>query len=163
MITETRSKTVLPAESRVWVYQAGRKLATQEAIDLNGLGSAFTVKWASHGTNLRASFDVLHHRFALLTVDETQAGASGCSIDTSVHFMQDMETRFATSFFDRMTLCYFDGEVIADCQMSQIPSLVKEGRLTRDTIIFDNTIQVKSDMESKWLVKMEDTWTSRYF
>jgi hypothetical protein len=163
MITDSTTAIALPAHSRVWVYQAGRTLSDQEGSELTKLGKAFVSQWSSHGNSLRADFIVQYHRFAVLIVDELQTGASGCSIDTSVHFMQEMEERFGTSFFDRMTLCYFDSEVLSDCLMTEIPSLVKEGHLTRETLIFDNTIQAKSELESKWLVKMEDAWTNRYF
>ena len=44
------------------------------------------------------------NRFLILAVDESQASASGCSIDSSVKFVKAMESELGTDFFNRMNL-----------------------------------------------------------
>ena len=155
--------STLPTTSRVWIYQAGKSLTAEESKELQSVGQTFVEQWASHGNKLSSSFEVRHNRFAIITVDESQAGASGCSIDTSVHFMQEMEQRFDTSFFDRMILCYLDGENVKECKMTEIPQHIESDLLTKDTLIFDNTVISKGDLDSRWQVKMRDSWAGRYF
>jgi hypothetical protein len=171
MITSKTNQSTLPTTARVWVYQSGRELNTTDSQELEKLGSDFVEQWASHGNKLSSSFEVRHNRFAIIMVDESQAGASGCSIDTSVHFMQEMEQRFATTFFDRMILCYLDAIQNSalrtcspkSCKMSEIPALITSGELTSNTLIFDNTVISKGDLDARWQVKMGDSWAGRYF
>jgi hypothetical protein len=51
--------------------------------------SNFCIQWTAHGANLKAYGEVRHHRFIVMIVDETAAGASGCSIDKSIHFIRN--------------------------------------------------------------------------
>ncbi len=153
---------VLPDTARVWVYQSGRNLSPEESREMTELGQAFVSQWASHGNKLAASFEVRHERFVVLVVDESAAGASGCSIDTSVHFIQELEQHFGTTFFDRMTLCYMDNGEVEDCRMTEISELINAGILTKDTVIFDNTIQNKGDLGTRWQVRLEESWAGRY-
>ena len=152
----------LPDTSRVWIYQSGRSLTPQEIEEMTELGQTFVKDWASHGRNLSASFDIRYERFVILTVDELAAGASGCSIDTSVHFMQGLELQFDTTFFDRMTLCYIDKGELEVCKMSEISNLIDSGLLTKDTIVFNNTVQTKLELGNRWKVRLEDSWVGQY-
>src|SRR6202000_155504 len=98
--------------SRVWIYQADRKLTDAEATEIQQYLSQFAQQWTAHNHQLKAKGEVRYNRFLILVVDETQAGASGCSIDKSVHFMQEIEKRFGINLFDRFNLAYRDGEEV---------------------------------------------------
>ncbi|MCY7409014.1 MAG: hypothetical protein LH473_01980 [Chitinophagales bacterium] len=69
-------------DSRTWIYLSKKEFSNEEVVELNSLLSVFCKDWAAHGNNLKAKGEVLYNRFIVLMVDETQAGASGCSIDT---------------------------------------------------------------------------------
>src|ERR1700748_2929644 len=95
--------------SRVWVYQADRKLSDKETQQVQILLDNFTTGWTAHNNQLKAKGEVRYNRFLILMVDESQAGASGCSIDKSVHFMQHIEQQLGIKLFDRFNLAYRDG------------------------------------------------------
>src|SRR5476649_3050231 len=98
--------------SRVWVYQSDKKLSDQEVQQIQAQLDSFTTGWTAHNSQLKAKAEIRYNRFLILVVDESQAGASGCSIDKSVHFMKELEQQFNINLFDRFNLAYRDGDEI---------------------------------------------------
>src|ERR1700712_476692 len=86
--------------SRVWVYQSDKQLSDADVIKLQVQLDNFTTGWTAHNNQLKAKAEIRYNRFIVLIVDESQAGASGCSIDKSVHFMQQVEQQFGIKLFD---------------------------------------------------------------
>ena len=70
----------LPDSARLWVFAAERPLAPGEADALLGTVDDFLGVWAAHGRPLTSARELRESRFLLIAVDETAAGASGCSI-----------------------------------------------------------------------------------
>src|ERR1700749_4938909 len=95
--------------SRGWGYQSNRELKPVETEAIQQQLNNFATGWTAHNNQLKAKAEVRYNRFLILIVDESQAGASGCSIDKSVHFMQHLEREFNINLFDRFNLAYRDG------------------------------------------------------
>jgi hypothetical protein len=98
-----------------------------------------------------------------LIVDETQAGASGCSIDKSVHFMKKVEQQFGINLFDRFNLAYRDGEQVLSLPRHDFEALLKEGKIDKQTIVFNNLVQNLAELHSKWEVPFKDSWHVQLF
>src|ERR1700759_2190076 len=92
--------------SRVWIYQSDKELTDSEVALLQSQLDNFTTGWTAHNNQLKAKAEIRYNRFIILVVDESQAGASGCSIDKSVRFMKDIEQEFGINLFDRFNLAY---------------------------------------------------------
>src|SRR6478735_5232237 len=105
--------------SRVWIYQADKKLSDQEVQRIQQELDDFTISWTAHNAQLKARAEIRYNRFLILIVDESQAGASGCSIDKSVNFMKQLEQQFGINLFDRFNLAYRDGEEIVSVPRAQ--------------------------------------------
>ena len=80
--------------SRVWVYQSDRSLSDKEVVFIQQKLLAFCNDWKAHQAHLKSSYKVLHNRFIILLVDEEQKNASGCSIDSSVNVIKEIESEF---------------------------------------------------------------------
>ena len=152
----------MPGHARVWIYQSKRVFSEQETAQLQAQLDVFTRQWASHQNPLAAAGNVLHNRFVVLSVDEQQVGASGCSIDTSVHFMQQLGQTFATDFFDRMTFAYRDqNEEIQVANRDTFAKLYQEGVLNDSTIVFDHLLQTVDQLNSQWEKPLGSSWHKR--
>jgi hypothetical protein len=116
------------SHSRVWVYQSDRKLTADEAVQIQMHMDNFTRSWTAHNNQLKAKAEIRYNRFLVLIVDESQAGASGCSIDKSVNFMKQLEQEFGINLFDRFNLAYRDGEEIISVPRHQFEELLKAGQ-----------------------------------
>lgn len=148
----------LADHSRVWIYQSSRELNEEELGQITKAGKEFIANWATHGTALKAAMEVFHNRFIVLFADEAAVKASGCSIDSSVHFMKEVEKAFSIRLFDRMQVAYRTSEGIESKNMNQLTEEVEQGKISPETRIFNNLIESKSDFESKWEVPIKDSW-----
>lgn len=147
--------------SRIWIYQAKEELTADILPQLQVELDNFARQWVSHSNALRAKAEIRHNRFLVLIVDESQAGASGCSIDKSVHFMQAVERKFDLNLFDRMTFTYEkDGQIHA-ASRDVFADLYKNGSINDETIVFDNLIKTKGQMQTDWRKKLGDSWHAR--
>jgi len=86
--------STLPDHARVWIYPASRPFTALEKEEISEIISRFLNQWATHGTPLKTGFDLPYDRFIVIGLDEEVQGASGCSIDASVHLIQQLEAKF---------------------------------------------------------------------
>ena len=152
---------LLPDTSRVWIYQAQAPLSPKNAQEIEAHLTKFADTWVSHNNQLQAFAKVYHHQFLVLMVDENQAGASGCSIDKSVHFMQQLEQHYKIVLFDRMTFTYKDGETIKSADKQEFAELYKVGAIDDTTLVFDNLIKTKKDFDTQWIKPLGTSWHKR--
>ncbi len=153
----------LSAQSRLWVYQANRLLTAHEIELLKGKLQHFTQHWEAHQQPLQASFEILHQQFVLVSVDEQRQQATGCSIDKSVALMKEMSDLLQIDFFDRLTICYQIGQNIRTVNLATLKQEIANGGILPATLVFDNTIQQKQQLENQWLRPANQTWLKKYF
>ena len=154
-------ETLAPT-SRVWIYQSSRPFTQEEQMEVDIHLQRFANQWVSHNQQLKAFGKLFHGRFVVLMVDESQAGASGCSIDSSVKFIRGLEGQYGIDFFDRMTFAYLDGEEVKTAGKDDFAQLFAEGKISNDTIVFDNLVKSKTDFEASWQKRLEDSWHKRF-
>src|SRR6201992_2489914 len=104
-------KHLLPAgfnsDSRVWIYQASRLFTIGEALKIEDMLNMLAANWKSHGTPVKGYANLFFGQFIILMADEAATGVSGCSIDSSVRLIKEIEQEFNTSLFDRLALAFF--------------------------------------------------------
>lgn len=154
----------LDPTSRVWLYQADRELSYDELDDARELLFDFLSEWTAHRQELHTYGNIFHRRFLGLFVDESQAaGASGCSIDSSVRFVQQLGERMDINFFERTAYAYMDAqEVIHPIGHADLGTAYSSGQITDDTLFFDNLVKTKEQFLKSWLVPLKDSWHSRF-
>ena len=150
-------------DSRVWVYQCNRIFSLNEALEIEDLLKEFTTQWKSHGTPVKGEAHLFFGQFVVLLADETATGVSGCSTDSSVRLVKDIEQRFSVNMFDRTTLAFIikdksDSYRIQLLPLSQLQYAVENGFVKADTLYFNNLVQTKEELEIKWIVPLEDSW-----
>src|SRR5579871_2394149 len=109
-------KELLPADfandSRVWIYQSNRLFTMSEALQIEELLETFATNWKSHGTPVKGYGNLFFGQFIVLMADETATGVSGCSTDSSVRLIKQIETVFHIHLFDRLSLAFIVKEKI---------------------------------------------------
>ncbi len=151
-----------PSETRVWIYQSSKPIDAEKVPALRSLVNQFAQSWVSHNRQLRAHGDVLYDRFILLAVDESQADASGCSIDKSVHFLKQLEAQLGVDLFDRMNFAWQDGDAVKTAPSTEFSALYQSGEINSDTLVFDNLVKTKGELEENWLKPLNKSWHKRF-
>jgi hypothetical protein len=99
----------LPDSSRIWLYLANRKLVASEEQFLKEELIVFLDSWSAHGKRLQCNATLLFSQYLIFSVDENIESASGCSIDSSVHFAKRMGSELGIDFFMRLEVLVIEG------------------------------------------------------
>lgn len=153
----------LPDNSKVWIYQSNRVLTTDEAIKLEMMANQFVSGWNAHGQKLSAGFEFMYNHFLVLAVDESVHGASGCSIDTSVELVRQLNASFQVDFLDRKNVAILENDRVALIELTALKNEVSSGRLTPDSKVFNNLVPTLGDFRNSWITSASETWLKRYF
>ncbi|MGE0586994.1 MAG: hypothetical protein AB7O48_00355 [Cyclobacteriaceae bacterium] len=148
--------------SRVWIYQLNREVNSKERDFIESVMQPFCGQWQVHGAPLQTSFELFHNHFLVLAVDENSGGASGCSIDGSVHAVKEIGSKLGLDFFDRTKVAFRTGGQILVYPMNQLKDLFASGTLNQDTITFDNLVTTKSELLARWEVPVSRSWLAKY-
>jgi t-SNARE complex subunit (syntaxin) len=149
--------------SRVWVYQSNKKLTDEEVSKIQHQLDNFTIGWTAHNNQLKAKAEIKYNRFLILIVDESQAGASGCSIDKSVNFIKQIEQQYNINLLDRFNLAYRDGNEVLSVPRHDFEEMLKSGSINTGTIVFNNMVQNLKELQTKWEVPFKDSWHIQLF
>lgn len=153
----------LPEEARVWIYQSDRKFSEAELAELDAALKTFIEGWAAHGTGLEASYQIKYNRFIILAVNQKPQSATGCSIDASVHFIQELEKKYNVSLLDKMNVTFKTGEHIAHKPLKDFKRMAKEKAVSANTIVFNNLVNTIGELQDFWEVPASESWHSRFF
>jgi len=152
----------LPGDSRIWIYQANRKLREEEVGRIATKTKTFLEQWTAHGSDLEAGFEIRYNRFIVIGLNQENAAASGCSIDASVNFIQSLEKEFNVDFLDKMNVTFYSGDYIAHKTLSEFRKMAKARSVSKNTVVFNNLVITKSDYLENWEVPAKDSWHSRF-
>lgn len=150
-------------QSRVWIYQSNREFNINELSQLADILNNFTQSWSAHNQQLKATYEIKYHRFIILIVDESQAGASGCSIDKSVHLVQKIEQQFNVNLFDRLNIAYKKSEFIETANRMDFEQLINDGLISENTIVFNNLVSTYKDYLNNWETPLKNSWHASFF
>ncbi len=144
--------------SRVWVYQASRLLTIAEALETEDLIREFCEDWKSHGADVDAYGNLFFGQFLILMADETRAGVSGCSTDSSVRFVKGLEQKFSVDFFNRNNLAFVVKDKIQLLPLNQLKYAFENGFIGADTLYFNNIVLNKEELENNWMIPVRQSW-----
>lgn len=159
MYTEYKN---LPDTARVWVYQADRYLTIEEIEHISAKAIMFIDSWTRHGDDLKGSFTIKYNQFLVLALDESFNSASGCSIDSSVRFIKEVEQELKIDLMDKMNVSFKDGENVNIVKLPQFQEFATAKKITPETIVFNNMVNTKHDFENKWEIPANESWHSRF-
>jgi len=152
----------LPEESRVWIYQANRSFSEEEITELSSKLKTFIEAWTAHGKDLQAAFKIVYKRFIVIALNQNLNMATGCSIDASVHFIQELEKDYNVDLMDKMNVSFKQGEFIAYKPLMDFKKMAKNNSVSKNTIVFNNLVTNIAEFKENWEVPASESWHSRF-
>lgn len=149
--------------SRVWIYQSDRIFFMQEALEMETMLQQFVKDWKSHGTPVKGYANLFFGRFIILMADENATGVSGCSTDSSVRLIKEIEKKYSVSLFDRQMLTFYIKDKVEILPLSQLNYAIENKFITANTLYFDNTVITKESLAANWITEAGNTWLSQKF
>ena len=148
-------------DSRVWIYQSSRLFSLGEALEIEDSLHQFTEKWLSHGAPVKGAAYLFFGQFIVLMADEQATGVSGCSTDSSVRLIKELELQYRVNLFDRTSLAFVVKDKIQLLPLSQLQYAADNGFIQADTLYFNNLVQTKKELEENWIIPVKDSWLAK--
>lgn len=152
----------LPDTSRVWIYQASRSFTEQEMSDISSKLETFIENWTAHGGDLHSGFQIKYKRFIIIGLNQSLNAATGCSIDASVHFIQQLEKEYNVDLMDKMNVSYKQGDYIAYKSLTDFKKMAKDRAVSKNTIVFNNLVTNIAEFNENWEVPASESWHNRF-
>ncbi|MCK0123955.1 ABC transporter ATPase [Gelidibacter sp. F2691] len=152
----------LPEESRVWIYQANRSFTDEEIVELESKLDTFISNWTAHGSDLESGYLIKYKRFIVIALNQSLTKATGCSIDASVHFIQQLEKEYNVDLMDKMNVSYKQGDFIAYKTLIDFKKMAKDKAVSKNTIVFNNLVHNIAEFKENWEVPASESWHSRF-
>jgi hypothetical protein len=152
----------LPENARVWVFAAQGKIDAAAAKRLLVDVDEFLAHWQAHGTPLTVGRSFRDERFLTVAVDQSTAGASGCSIDGMFRTLRALEPTIGTSLLGGGRICYRDATGdIQSVTHAEFASLAASGQVGPETIVFDTTVETLSGWRERFETTAGHSWHAR--
>jgi hypothetical protein len=142
----------------VWIYQSDRAFSEQQQVEINELLQQFTDSWTSHGDKVKGFGKLLFNHFIILMADESAAGVSGCSTDSSVRLIKELEKAYNVDLFNRQNLAFYNGENIIQIPLSKLNEAISNNLINLETYYFNNVVLSKKELEEKWIISINNSW-----
>ena len=155
------SLSMLPDESRVWIFGADDPLHGEWSARLLGEVDHFLAQWKAHGVPLSCARDWRDDHFLTVGVDTTQESASGCSIDGLFRTLQALERALGTRIVAGGRVFYRDaGGGVRTASRTEFSALAERGVISPDTAVFDTSLTMLGDWRSRFEAPARAAWTA---
>lgn len=151
----------LDNNAKVFLYPSNKKFYPELLQKIDSKVSEFTNNWATNN-NIQAGFTIKHQRFIIIAINNNKAITTSI-IDELVSFIFKLQLEYEIELLDKLNVCFKQGEYVQYKDVKEFKKLIKNKSVNQNTIVFDNLINTKEQLESDWELPAEDTWYSRMF
>ncbi len=151
----------LSENAKVWVYPSSRKFYPQEIDGLKEKLHQFISEWKVNENAFKASFEIKYNRFVIFYAEDNVT-LSNADIDAQVGCILALQQDYEIELLDKMNVCFKQGEFIQYKTVKDFKKLLKSKSVNDKTIVFDNLIQTKYELENFWEVPITESWYNRF-
>ena len=148
-------------ESRMWFYGLKQSMDAEQARELKRIMDDFVGGWQAHGTQLAAAYRIIAHQYLIIAVDETLQQATGCSIDKSVHLLQEFGAKHHLDFFNRMLVHVMENGTFRSYSTAELKVAIAQGIVGPRTQIMNTTADTLKESGTGTL-DLADSWASKF-
>src|ERR1700738_2326613 len=141
----------LPDSARTWVFGANKTLDESASAILLVEVDRFLSQWKAHGSPPTAGRDWKYGRFLTVAVDQSTAGASGCSIDGVFRSLKSLEPKLGASLVTSGLVFYRDQSgTIQSADREGFSVLAAKGKIRSSTKVFDPTVSTLGEWRARF-------------
>lgn len=148
----------LPADARVWVFAADAPLDDSRAAALLAEVDTFLAEWNAHGVPLACARAWRDDRFLAIGVDQSAAGASGCSIDGLFRVLKRLRESLGANLLPGPRVYWRDDERIRTGDRAEFARLARAGAVTAATPVFDPTVTTAAEWRDRFEGAAGERW-----
>lgn len=152
----------LPDNSKIWIYQSNRKFYAQELDAIIEKTETFLNQWTNNDESIEASYQIKYDRFIIISADTSRLTLTVDAIDQSVAFIFELQSTYDIELLDKLNVCFKQGEHVQYKDLKTFQKLVKNKSVSSKTIVFNNLINTKEELENNWEIPITDSWHNRF-
>ena len=154
----------LPNNSKVWVFQSDKEITSNIIDGMQVDLRQFIDGWVSHSKPFPAHALMLYNRFIVVIADESATHIGGCSMDTLMRCIDDVEKKYDVQLKLRNEVAYLNpSDTVPNIiPLSQLKDTYANGVIHENTIVFDNLVNTKQAFESGWKKNISESWHKRF-
>ena len=152
----------LPDNSKIWIYQSNRKFYAQELDAIIEKTETFLNQWTNNDESIEASYQIKYDRFIIISADTSRLTLTVDAIDQSVAFILELQSTYDIELLDKLNVCFKQGEHVQYKDLKTFQKLVKNQSVSSKTIVFNNLINTKEELENNWEIPITDSWHNRF-
>ena len=156
------SFNLLPPNAKVWIYQSDSNLSSTDVELIEKEVKFFLNNWSSHNKEIESSYEIRYNRFLIIGLNEDINSASGCSIDKSVNFIKNLQSILKVNFLNRLDVAYKIGNEINSISLLEFQKMIRENKLSKDSIVYNNMIDTKKLYLNSWETTIENSWHKKF-
>ena len=153
----------ISSQSPIWIFQANKMVDVGSIKKIEDDTINFLNSWTSHDFEIKSSFKILYNLFLIISVESDFSRPSGCSIDKLINFVKEINKLHNIDFLNRLNISYRNEDMIEVVNITQFKKLILDGLISKDTIVFNNTIRNKGELNKNWETKALNSWHKKYF
>lgn len=152
----------LSESAKTWVYPASRKFYKDELETVENEIKNFITTWKEEDVDFKASYQFLYNRFVIILAEDPDGKLTNQDLDKVVTFIFKLQSEYDVELLDRMNVCFKQGEFVQYKEIKEFKKLLKNKSVCDKTIVFDNLIQTKEELEHFWEVPITESWYNRF-
>lgn len=152
----------MPGSSKIWIYQSDRKFYPQEVDEIIMKIEFFISQWENDNEQLQASYQLKYDRFLIIAVDTSKTILTMETIDASVSFILGLQNQYKIELLDKLNVCFKQGEFVQYKELKAFQKLIKSRSISAKTIVFNNLINIKEELEYAWEIPITESWHNRF-
>ncbi len=149
----------LSPQARIWIYPSSRKFYNEELPVVKEIITQFLTAWLE---DVSVGYQILYDRFLIIGADQNDEPINTQQIDRLVQFILQLQDDFKVELLDRMNVCFKQGEFVQYKELKEFQQLIKQKAVSQKTIVFDNLIEAKEELEQYWEIPITESWYNRF-
>lgn len=152
----------LPDDARAWVFGSDHTLDAGASDALLNEVDLFLSQWKAHGAPLTVGRNWKYGRFLTVAVDQSTAGASGCSIDGLFRTLKGLEPKLGASLVTSGLIFFRDENgAIQSVDRDEFTALGADGKIVPNTHVFDPTVTTLGEWRARFELIAGDSWHAK--
>jgi hypothetical protein len=151
----------LPEDARIWIFSIPGDVDLSLREMLNTELKSFIQEWTSHDRSLKASAAIIDNRFIIVGLDQSQYGASGCSIDKLLRLIQNLEIKTGLHLLLKNKIAIQNQDVVQWKTIQEIKHSIESGILDDTSVYFDTMIDTMYLYKHEWIKPIKKGWLGK--
>jgi hypothetical protein len=150
---------LLPDNARVWIFTANKKLNAEIVSTIKVQLDQLLAGWTAHGNSLLAAHIILQDYFLVVGLNQNEADASGCSIDSLFRMIKTVGENTNIDFLNREIVPLHTETGITLVERKRLKQFLADNNVH---FVYNTLVNTKNDVTHHFKQEIKTSWVARF-